>query len=121
MDKDNPALDFNVCDYTGSELDASRLFMRDVKTHQKIEFGVIEDRYVVSGLNSGSQALYRVFDLKGQEFVNNGTDISDVASGNRSSIVSLSVPNYAESNSFKILSVSGERRLPTVEFKPKTG
>ena len=45
VDKNNPALDFQVCDYTGSNFEASSLFMRDVKTHQKIEFDVLKNRY----------------------------------------------------------------------------
>ena len=108
MDKDNPALDFSVCDYTGSNLEASSLFMRDVQTHQKIEFDVMQNRYVLTGLPSGG---YRVFDTKTTEFVSRGVDFKDKNCDN-SSVVSVSVPNYPESDGTKILSVSGERRLP---------
>jgi WD40 repeat protein len=107
LDKDNPALDFSVCDYTGSSLEASSLFMRDVQTHQKIEFDVMQNRYVVTGLPSGG---YRVFDTKTTEFVSQGVDFKENC--DNSSVVSVSVPNYPESDCTKILSVSGERQLP---------
>merc|ERR1711972_1173408 len=106
LDKDNSALDFNVCDYTGSNLEANKLFMRDVRTHQKIEFDVIKNRFIISGMYDGG---YRTFDTTKQEFVDNGENFKNSEDEASSSIVSVSVPTYPDSDRTKVLSVSGER------------
>merc|ERR1712036_29222 len=54
VDKDNPALNFDIMDYTGTKLDASYMFMRKVETHQKIEFDFLGNDKLITGLPDGN-------------------------------------------------------------------